>query len=157
MSDVVEKWGLPVAERGFTQIPNYLLNLNRFLDDEHRLSPVELLVVFHLVGGWWRKAEMPFPSIATLAVRCGVSARQVQRAVTNLDKRKIIGRVKRKERGIVSSNAYDLTPLVEFLNIIAKHYPNEYPRRVTREDRLAIIERSNLRKEVGKNEGGDDL
>ena len=31
MSEVASKWGTPVAERGFAQIPNYLLLLNRFL------------------------------------------------------------------------------------------------------------------------------
>ena len=43
MNDIAEKWGRPVAERGFAQIPNYLLLLNQFLGRENRLAPVELL------------------------------------------------------------------------------------------------------------------
>jgi predicted transcriptional regulator len=138
MSDVVEKWGKPVAERGFAQIPTYLLNLNRFLDAEHQLSPIELLVLFQLVGNWWKTDEDPFPSMATLAGRCGVSTRQVQRAINNLDKLELIKRVKRQKRRMITSNAYSLQPLVEFLTDIAKTFPNEYPRRVTSEDRKGI-------------------
>jgi DNA-binding transcriptional MocR family regulator len=138
MSDVVQKWGQKVAERGFAQIPTYLLNLNRFLDSEHRLSPVELLVLYQLVGSWWKKAENPFPSMATLANRCGVSQRQVQRAINNLDRQKLIARIKRKNSGIIASNAYSLEPLVTFLGKVAASFPNEYPRRVTKEDRVKL-------------------
>lgn len=140
MSDVVNKWGRSVAERGFTQIPNYLLNLNRFVDREHRLSPVEMLVLLQLVGSWWKTGEDPFPSMSTLANRCGVSSRQVQRAINNLDKLKLIQRKKRKNKGIIASNSYSMKPLVEFLNEVAKAYPNEYPRKVTIEDRKSFSE-----------------
>lgn len=131
MSDMVEKWGRPVAERGFAQVPNYLLLLNQFLDDEHRLSPVELLVLIQLVGTWWRKGDKPFPSMATLARRCGSSERQIQRAVNHLVAVGLVAKEKRRAgRGLISSNAYDLTPLAEVLEEAAKAYPNDYPRKI---------------------------
>jgi hypothetical protein len=126
--DIAEKWGQRVAARGFAQVPNYLLLLNQFLDKEHRLSPIELLLVIQLVGTWWRKDQLPFPSMNRLAIRCGVSERQIQRAVNHLVKLGLIGRVKRRSQGIISSNAYDLAPLVSFLNTVAESFPNEYPR-----------------------------
>ncbi|MER9458178.1 helix-turn-helix domain-containing protein [Mesorhizobium sp. M0478] len=132
MSDIAEKWGDEVAERGFAQIPNYLLLLNRFLDVESRLTPVELLVLIQLVGAWWQKENKPFPSMATLAVRIGVSERQVQRAVARLLKEGLIARVKRRQKGIIASNAYDLSPLADFLGKVAKAFPNEFPRNVRR-------------------------
>ena len=132
MSGIAEKWGVPVAGRGFAQIPNYLLLLNQFLDRDHRLSPVELLVLFQLAGSWWRKDSMPFPSMGTLAVRCGVSERQIQRAINQLVKLKLIERVNRRSKGIIASNAYDLAPLVDILGEIAKAFPNEFPRNVDR-------------------------
>jgi len=132
VSGIVEKWGQEVAGRGFAQIPNYLLLLNQFLDREHRLSPVELLVLFQLAGNWWRKESLPFPSMGTLAVRCGVSERQIQRAVNQLVKLKLIERVNRRAKGIIASNAYNLTPLVDILGEIAKAFPNEFPRNVDR-------------------------
>ena len=141
MSDVVSKWGREVAERGFVQIPNYLLNVNRFLDSEHRLTPVEILVLFQLVGNWWKKDENPYPSISTISVRCGVSSRQAQRAINNLDKMEFIKRIKRKNKGMVQSNEYDLTPLVGILVEISKIFPNEYPRKVTKEHRQLISQK----------------
>jgi predicted transcriptional regulator len=132
MSSITEKWGRLVATRGFAQVPNYLLFLNQFLDRDRRLSPVELLILLQLVGTWWRKEDMPFPSMGTLAARCGVSDRQIQRAINHLVKIGLIRRVNRRTRGIISSNAYDLTPLVLILNEIAKAFPNEFPRNVDR-------------------------
>jgi AraC-like DNA-binding protein len=129
-SDVAGKWGQLVAERGFAQIPNYLLFLNQFLDHEHRLSPIELLVLIELAAAWWKKSELPFPSMATLAARVGVSERQIQRAVTKLEKTHFLKRVKRRSSGIISSNAYDLAPLVAILENVAKAYPNAFPRRI---------------------------
>jgi DNA-binding HxlR family transcriptional regulator len=138
-SDVVNKWGQEVAERGFVQLPNYLLLLNQFLDDEHRLSPTELIVLLQLVGGWWKKESMPFPAISTLARRCGVSDRQIQRALVRLEKLKLVERkARRGKRGLIASNAYDLTPLVSMLEQVAKAFPNEFPRKVTFEQRKAI-------------------
>ncbi|MCK8782726.1 helix-turn-helix domain-containing protein [Rhizobium sp. NTR19] len=132
MSDMVEKWGQAVAERGFAQIPNYLLLLNNFIDEDRRLTPVEMLVLLQLVGAWWQKDNMPFPSMGTLAKRAGVSERQVQRAVTRLVKDNIIAKKKRRTQGIIASNAYDLAPLVELLEGVAKAYPNEFPRVIKR-------------------------
>lgn len=138
-SDVAEKWGDAVAARGFAQIPNYLMQINHFLDSEHQLSPTELLVLLQVVGTWWRTGDKPFPSMKTLAARCGVSERQVQRAVNALEKRKLLERVKRRhQRGIIASNAYSLAPLVEILGEIAKIFPNDFPRRVTVDQAQAI-------------------
>ncbi|RYD94752.1 MAG: helix-turn-helix domain-containing protein, partial [Sphingobacteriales bacterium] len=113
MSDVAGKWGNAVAERGFAQIPNYLLIINQFLDEEKRLSPAELNILFQLVGAWWRKGENPYPALKTLAVRSGISDRQAQRAVSRLEDLGLLKRVKRKTGGLIASNAYDLSPLAD--------------------------------------------
>lgn len=131
MSDLTDKWGKEVAERGFAQIPNYLLIINQFLDDEKRLSPAELNVLLQLVGAWWRKGENPYPALKTLAVRSGISDRQAQRAVSRLETAGFLKREKRKSGGLIASNAYDLSPLVGFLAQVAKAFPNEYPRKIT--------------------------
>lgn len=128
MAEISDKWGERVAARGFAQLPNYLIQLNQFLGDDN-LTPVELLVLIQLSATWWKKDDLPFPSVATLAARCGVSGRQVQRALNRLEELKLIQRVRRRIRGIISSNAYDLAPLVAFLDDLAKVYPNAYPRR----------------------------
>lgn len=129
MPDVVVKWGETVAARGFAQVPNHLLQINNFLSEEHRLKPLELLVLIELVGSWWKKNEPPFLSIKTIAFRCGASDRQVHRAIKQLEDVKLLARTKRPRiRGIIASNAYDLSPLVATLKEISEIYLNEHPR-----------------------------
>lgn len=130
MTDIEEKWGALVAQRGFAQVPNHLLLLNVFLDEEHQLTSTELLILIQLVGTWWRTNDLPFPSLSTIATRCGVSTRQVQRSINRLDKLGFIKRVNRRTKGIMANNAYDLAPLVRLLSSVAKAFPNPYPRSV---------------------------
>jgi predicted transcriptional regulator len=128
-TDVADKWGQQIAERGFAQIPNYLLLLNQFMDKERRFSPLEMLILIQLVGAWWKKEAMPFPSMATLAARCGVSDRQIQRSINRLVELKLIVRTQRHAAtGVRSNNLYDLKPLITMLNHVAKAFPNGYPR-----------------------------
>lgn len=130
MSEVAQKWGDAVAQRGFSQVPNYLILLNQFIDADNRLSPLELLILIQLSGSWWRKDEMPFPSMRTLAQRCGTSERQVLRAITHLEQLGLLKRVKRRSKGLIASNSYDLSPLVGMLQEVARIYPNDFPRNV---------------------------
>lgn len=149
MAGVMEKWGAEVAGRGFAQIPNYLLLLNQFLDEDSRLSPSELMILVQLVGAWWEKDEMPFPALKTLGVRAGVSDRQAQRAITRLEEGGFLRREKRKRGRLIASNAYNLEPLVKVLNEVARAFPNEAPRKIRPRPtfktdaaiRLGIVER----------------
>jgi hypothetical protein len=122
-------WGEKIVERGFTQVPNYLMMINQFLAEERRLTPVQLLVLLQLVYNWWEKDKPPFPSMQTMARRLGVSERQVQRAITDLEKKDIIKRVKRAQGNLRASNAYDMSGLVSILGEVAEAYLNAYPRR----------------------------
>lgn len=130
MQDISSKWGKEVAERGFTQIPNYLIRINMFVHDDHKLSPTETIVLFHLIASWWKKDEMPFPSLSTLAEQIGISQRQVQRSVNTLEEKGYIKRMKKKVKGVIASNVYDLSPLVEILNTVAGHFINKHPRNI---------------------------
>jgi predicted transcriptional regulator len=141
VTDISEKWGVLVAQRGFAQVPNHLLLLNAFLDEDHKLSATELLVLIQLVGTWWKTGDLPFPSMTTLATRCGVSSRQIQRSIDHLEKLGFIQRVKRRTKGIVANNAYDLEPLVTVLTHVAKAFPNPYPRVVDRQALREVNER----------------
>jgi DNA-binding transcriptional MocR family regulator len=128
--EVVEKWGEKVAKRGFSQTPNYLLFINQFLDDGNKLSSLELLLLIQISAAWWQKSELPFPSVRTLAARCGASERQVLRALGALEEAGFVKRVKRREKGLIASNAYDLSPLVEKLEVLANAFPNAFPRSI---------------------------
>jgi predicted transcriptional regulator len=130
MSDIVEKWGLQVAERGFTQIPNYLLIINSFVHEDHKLSPAEMIVLLHLISSWWKKDEMPYPSMNTLADRIGISQRQVQRSIKTLEEKSYLKKGKKKIKGVIATNIYDLTPTVQILNTVAEHFINKHPREI---------------------------
>ena len=145
MSDVASKWGGAVAGRGFAQVPNYLLILNQFLEEDKRLSPTELMILIQLVGVWWEKDDMPFPSLKTLAARSGISDRQAQRAVSRLEALNLLKRVKRKEGSLIASNAYDLSPLVDFLGEVAKAFPNQFVRK--KRPKIKLEERPKLKRE----------
>lgn len=130
VDEIVLKWGRDVVASGFAQVPNYLLKFNQFTSEEDRLSPTELLLLIELASTWWKKDDLPFPSMKTLSVRCGTSERQILRAVKRLEGIPLLQRIKRKKKGIIASNAYDLSPLVEVLQVIAESYPPEKKRRL---------------------------
>jgi predicted transcriptional regulator len=130
VQDIVTKWGREVAERGFTQIPNYLMRINMFVHDDHKLSPTEMIVLFHLLASWWKTDEMPFPSLNTLADQIGISQRQVQRSINTLEQKGYLKRIKKKVKGVIASNVYDLLPLVGMLKVVAEHFVNKHPRNI---------------------------
>lgn len=130
MSDILSKWGSAVASRGFTQIPNYLLQINMFVHEDHQLSATETLILIHLIATWWKQDEMPFPSMRTLAERSGISERQVQRAIKALEEKRYLTKAKKKVKTVISSNVYDLTPTVKILEEVAEHFGNTHPRKI---------------------------
>lgn len=130
ISEISLKWGAEVAERGFSQVPNFLMNINQFLDEEERLKPIELLILLQITSAWWKRDDFPFPSMATLGKRVGASERQVQRVIKKLEEAGYLKKIKRKRHGIIASNAYDLSPLVDRLKLIAKAFPTERPRQL---------------------------
>jgi DNA-binding transcriptional regulator YhcF (GntR family) len=130
MRDISSKWGTAVAERGFAQIPNYLLQINMFVHDDHKISPAETVILFQLIASWWKKDEMPYPSMRTLSDRTGISERQVQRAIKGLEEKGYLKRTRSKIKGVISSNVYDLTPMLVILQTVAEHYVNKHPRNI---------------------------
>jgi len=73
---------------------------------------------------------MPYPSMRTLADKAGISERQVQRSINSLEKKGYFKKDRKKIKGVIATNSYDLTPLVEMLKIVAEHYVNKYPRNI---------------------------
>lgn len=120
-----EKWGAVVAKAGFTIVPNHLVAYNQFVPDDEKLSATELYVLLQILLHWWGDAQMPFPSKTTLAVRTGLSPRQVQRVLGSLEEKELIRRVARfgDNNSGRMSNAFDLEPLVSKLKMLARQYP----------------------------------
>lgn len=141
MQDIVSKWGKEVATGGFTQIPNHLIRINMFVHDDVKLSPTEMLVLLQLVASWWKKDEMPFPSMRTLSERIGISERQVQRSIKSIEQKGYVKAEKKKIKGVIAANVYDMMPLVERLKIVAEHYVTSHPRKVKKAHDPAEIEK----------------
>jgi len=73
---------------------------------------------------------MPFPSMRTLSDRSGVSERQIQRSLKSLESKGYFKKLRKQVKTVISSNVYDLGPLVKILDEVAGHYGNAHPRRL---------------------------
>jgi DNA-binding MarR family transcriptional regulator len=104
---------------GFCIIPSLLLRAQRRL----KLNPTQLALLMHLADYWWDVGRKPFPSKATLGERLGLSARQVQRHIAEMERMKLVQRIERtgKHKGKLT-NVYDLTGLVERLKDLAPEF-----------------------------------
>lgn len=126
-----KKWGKAVMKLGFCIIPSVLLRAQQRLG----LNPTQLAVLLQLADYWWSKDRKPYPSKQALSDRLGLSPRQVQRYIAELE---AAGLVKRNERratnGGILSNEYDLSGLVDRLKKIAPDIEaaNEVKKQATR-------------------------
>lgn len=109
MQSSEKKWGKEVMNRGFTIVPSLLFRAQRRLG----LNPTQLAVLLQLADFWWHEERMPFPSKDTLSQRLGLSPRQLQRHITELEEAGLVQRIPRTaaHKGKLS-NAYDLSGLV---------------------------------------------
>ena len=108
-----------MAARGFCLFPSLLLHAQARL----KLTPTHLAIIVHLADYWWDVDRKPWPSKATLAERVGLSPRQVQRQMAELERMGLVNRNERfgSHRGKLS-NEYDLSGLVGRLNQLAPEF-----------------------------------
>ena len=114
------KWTREVMEaRRFCILPSLLLHAQARL----KISPTQLAILMHLIDFWWDADRKPFPRKAVLAERVGLSARQVQRQIAELEE---MGYVRRRERRSTVkgkiSNEYDMSGLVARLKELAPEF-----------------------------------
>ena len=139
-----KKWGRAVMDLGYSMVPSLIFRAQARLG----LSPTQLVVMLHLADYWWHRAQMPFPSKAALAERMGLSERQIQRYLTELEKGGFIERVERfaGHKG-QQSNEYNMTGLVEKLKKLepdfrqVKEQAKEQARNVAKPGGLARIKK----------------
>lgn len=107
-----KKWGKKVMERGFCIVPSLLFKAQARL----KINAAQLAVLMHLADHWWEADRRPWPAKKTIADRLGLSPRQVQRYMAELEEMGYVKRIERRarHRGKLS-NEYDLTGLVDRL------------------------------------------
>lgn len=111
-----EKWGKDVMKAGFCLIPSLLLRCQQRLG----LNPTQLAVLLQLADFWWEASRKPYPSKQALSDRLGLSPRQIQRYMVELENAGLLTRIVRSadDKGKLS-NEYDLSGLVEKLKALA--------------------------------------
>lgn len=107
-----KKWGKDVMKLGFSIIPSLLLRAQQRLG----LNPTQLAILLQLADYWWDEERKPFPSKQALSDRLGISPRQIQRYIAELEAAGLVKRIERRaaHQGKLS-NTYDLSGLVERL------------------------------------------
>ncbi|MFZ6814930.1 helix-turn-helix domain-containing protein [Undibacterium sp. Rencai35W] len=130
------KWGKQVMKLGFCIIPSMLLQAQQRLG----LSPTQLAVLLQLADFWWDNDRKPYPSKEALKERLGLSTRQIQRHIADLEQAGLVKRIERRAAHLGKiSNEYDLSGLVERLKKIAPDVEKakEIKRQATRRGGLA--------------------
>lgn len=113
------------------------------------LNPTQLAVLLQLADYWWEKDRCPFPSKQTLAERLGLSARQVQRHIADLETAGFVKRIPRKapHRGKLT-NEYDLSGLVDKLRKLAPEFKKVNEE--TKELRRQVKRRGGIKRRIKK-------
>lgn len=114
-----KKWGKDVMKLGFSIIPSLLLRAQQRLG----LNPTQLAILLQLADYWWDEERKPFPSKQALSDRLGISPRQIQRYIAELEAAGLVKRIERRaaHQGKLS-NTYDLSGLVERLKKLEPEY-----------------------------------
>jgi DNA-binding transcriptional regulator YhcF (GntR family) len=113
-------WGKPVVDYGYVALPRLLLEGQRRLG----LNATQMLVLIQLANLWWDPGKNPWPSKARLANSLGLSPRQIQRIIGELEQ---AGLILRKERFRANrmgqtSNEFDLSGLVSKLKALEPEF-----------------------------------
>ena len=137
-----KKWGKEVIALGFCIVPSLLLKAQRRLG----LNPTQLAILIQLCDFWWVNERKPYPSKARLAERLGLSPRQLQRHVAELE---CAGLVERRQRtashGGKTTNTYDLDGLVERLRELEPEFREVEEK--AKADRRAVTQPKRRRKQ----------
>ena len=115
-----KKWGKQVMDLGFCIVPSLIFKAQERLG----LTATQLAVLMHLCDFWWEHDRKPHPGKENLAKRLGLSERQVQRHIAELEKASLVKRIERYHPVHRSrmTNAYDLSGLVARLGKLAPDF-----------------------------------
>lgn len=109
-----QKWGKDVMSHGYCIFPSVLLQAQSRLG----VNAQEMIVLLQLAEHWWTPSGKVFPKKELIAERVGLSGRQVQRHIQQLEELKLVKRIERYRAGRRTTNEYDLSGLVAKLKSI---------------------------------------
>lgn len=113
-------WGKAVIDYGYVALPRLLFDAQTRLG----LNATQMLILLQLANMWWDPGKNPWPSKDKLAKSLGLSSRQVQRILGDLE---AAGFISRKARFRANgkgqtSNEFDLTGLVHKLKALEPEF-----------------------------------
>lgn len=150
--DSEKKWGRPVLDLGFSIVPSLIYQAQARLG----LNPSQLALLLHLADYWWQRENIPFPSKAALSERMGISTRQIQRYMADLENGGFLERVVRTHvhKG-QKSNGYDLSGLVSKLKALEPEFTQV--KELAKEQARNVSKRGGLEvNQSGKAREGED-
>lgn len=104
-----KKYSKPVMDLGFCIVPSLLMWAQARLG----INPVQFNIVMQLADFWWDPERKPYPAKRLLADRIGLSERQIQRQIAELEAAGLVTRIGRTRPGRgKTTNEYDLGGLV---------------------------------------------
>ncbi|HML93241.1 helix-turn-helix domain-containing protein [Methyloceanibacter sp.] len=127
-----DKWSKQVIKLGYTALPNLLLQAQARLE----ITPPELNVLLQIAQHWWEAGNNPHPSKDSIANRMGVSPRQVQRILTQLEKKKLVARIYRYSGGRQINTDYSFQPLIDQLKALEPEFSKEVEQKRLRKKKL---------------------
>lgn len=104
-----KKYGKPVMDLGFCIVPSLLMWAQARLG----INTVQFNIIMQLADFWWDPERKPYPAKKLLSDRIGMSERQIQRQIAELEAAGLVARIGRTRPGRgKTSNEYDLGGLV---------------------------------------------
>lgn len=139
-----KKWGKEVIALGFRMVPSLLMRAQNPLG----LNPTQLAVLMQPCDFWWERDRKPYPGKAILAERLGLSPRQVQRHIADLETVGFVERVERRAiHGGKLTNIYDLGGLLGRLKKLEPEFREVDE--AARTARMAVSKRGYRRNRTG--------
>lgn len=112
-----EKWSKELMAAGWTVLPSMILEKQHALG----LDAIDINIIAHLSIYWWKKANLPHPSVATIATAVGVKPRTIQKHIKAMEATGFITRLERRQTGQGSkTNLYSFEGLIKAVTPYAK-------------------------------------
>lgn len=144
-----EKWSKELMAAGWTVLPSMILEKQHALG----LDAIDINIIAHLSIYWWKKANLPHPSVATIAKAIGVKPRTIQKHIKAMEVSGFITRHERRQKGQGSkTNLYSFEGLIKAVTpyalektaAIAERSKKDADRVARKKPKLALV------KDVGK-------
>jgi DNA-binding MarR family transcriptional regulator len=139
-----EKWSKELMAAGWTVLPSMILEKQHALG----LDAIDINIIAHLSIYWWKRANLPHPSVATIAKAIGVTRRTVQKHIKAMEASGFITRHERRQKGQGSkTNLYSFEGLIksvtpyaqEKIAAIAERSKTDADRVARKKPKLALV------------------